>query len=602
VDGDIKEPNLKSLLRSLRYLRAYWYLALIALLCLALSSAGTLAVPRISQLIIDRGIAAGDAPTIVRLSLAIVGLSLLGSVFSFLQGHLSAKVSQGVAYDMRNQLYEKIQGLSFSYHDRAQTGQLLTRVTSDVDMVQQFLGNALLQIAGALILLVGSLTLMFTTSPQTAGVMLALGPLAVGVFVLFFTKARPLFIEGQKRLEALNVRLQENLAGVRVVRAFVRRAFESQRFAARNRAVMELQLQIGRIIAVALPLVFFIANLATLGVTWLGGIQVIRGRMSLGELVAFSSYILMAIFPIFMLSFMLAMVAQAAAGAERIFEILDTQTEIEERPDAAPLPRIEGRVTFDHVWFRYFEHQPWILKDVHFTAEPGQRIALLGATGSGKSTVTNLIPRFYDVTRGEVRIDGHDVRDVTLDSLRQQVGIVLQESLLFVGTIRENIAFGRPDATLDEVVAAAKAAQAHDFITAFPKGYETPVGERGVTLSGGQKQRIAIARALLVDPRVLILDDATSNVDFQTELKLRQALEVLMKGRTSFIIAQRVTTVRDADLILVLDDGEVAAMGQHGPLLETSPLYAEIYYSQLEGEDVARAGIFVYGDAEEVAR
>jgi ATP-binding cassette subfamily B protein len=543
-----------------------------------------LVTPRLSQRIVDEGIGQQDGSLILNLSLAIIGITLLSSVFTFAQGYWSAKVSQGVAYDLRNLLYAKIQDLSFSYHDRAQTGQLLTRVTSDVDLVQQFLGAVILQIVGGLILMIGSLALMLTTNARTALILVVLGPLAIMIFAFFFKKARPLFREAQQRLAALNGVLEENLVGVRVVRAFVRRVYETERFADRNRSVMDLQLQVGRIMAVAFPLVFFIANLATLGVTWVGGLQVINEQMTLGELIAFTNYIMMVIFPIFMLSFLLATAARAAAGAERVFEILDAPTEIAEAPDAVDLEHLAGSVVFDHVWFRYFEHQPWILEDVDFTAEPGQRVALLGATGSGKSTITNLIPRFYDATRGRVLIDGHDVRDLTLSSLRQQVGIVLQETLLFAGTIRENIAFGRPDADLEDVRDAAQAAQAHDFIMAFPDGYDTDVGERGVTLSGGQKQRIAIARALLVDPRILMMDDAMSNVDFQTELKLRRALDTLMAGRTSFIIAQRVSTVRDADLILVLEEGAIVAQGKHEILLEESPLYAEIYYSQLEGE------------------
>jgi ATP-binding cassette, subfamily B, multidrug efflux pump len=593
---------LKALWRSFRYLRPYLLLALVALLGLGLSSAGNLIVPAISQRIIDQGITEGRRQVVLTLAAAIVGIAVLQAIFTFLQGYLTARVSQGVAYDLRNDLYSKIQSLSFSYHDKAQTGQLLTRATSDVNLVQQFLGSAILQILGGLILLVGSLVLMFATSPRTALVLIVMGPVAVAIFGFFFLKARPLFSEAQKRLSALNVALEENLLGVRVVRAFVRRDYESSRFAERNRAVRDLHLKVGRIIAVALPLIFFVANAATLGVTWIGGIQVINAAMTLGELVAFSNYILLAIFPIFMLSFSMVMAAQAAAGAERIFEVLDAPTDIVEREDAIPLPALEGRVAFEDVWFRYFEHQPWILQAITFVAEPGQKIALLGATGSGKSTVTNLIPRFYDVTKGRVTIDGHDVRDLTLESLRRQVGIVLQETLLFAGTIRENIAFGRPDASSEEVQAAAEAAQAHAFIAGFPDGYDTQVGERGVTLSGGQKQRIAIARALLVDPGILILDDAMSNVDFQTELKLRRALETLMQGPTSFIIAQRVSTVQDADLILVLDEGRVAAQGSHEDLLERSPLYADIYYGQLEGDAQAEEDFLVYGEdvAEEV--
>jgi ATP-binding cassette subfamily B protein len=575
---------VKALLRALQYLKPYVPLTLLALVALTLSSIGNLVIPGLSQRIVDQGIGERRATLIITLSLAMVGLAVLRSIFTFAQGYWAARVSQGVAYDLRNLLYAKIQSLSFSYHDSAQTGQLLTRVTSDVDMVQQFLGAVILQVVGGLVLLIGSLSLMLSISARTAVILLVLAPLAIIIFAFFFSRMRPLFREAQQRLANLNVALEENLVGVRVVRAFVRRAHEEERFEARNRAVLDVQLNLARIMAFGFPLVFLIANLATLGVTWVGGLQVIQGQMTLGELVAFSNYIMMVIFPIFMLSFLLATAAQSAAGAERIFEILDAPTDITERPDAYSLPPTEGRVAFEHVSFRYFAHQPWILKDVDFSVEPGSRVALLGATGSGKSTITNLIPRFYDASEGTVRIDGYDVRDVTLASLRQQVGIVLQETLLFAGTVRENIAFGRPDASLDEIVTAARAAQAHEFIAALPAGYETQVGERGVTLSGGQKQRIAIARALLVDPAILILDDAMSSVDFETELRLRRALDALMVDRTSFVIAQRVSTVQDADLILVLDGGRIAAMGRHDALLEESALYAEIYYDQLEGE------------------
>ncbi len=591
---------MKALWRTLTYLKPYLLITVLALLALLLSTAGNLAIPTFSQRIIDEGIAQQSLNVVITFACAIVGVAVLRALFTFLQGYWSAKVSQGIAYDLRNALYVKIQGLSFSYHDQAQTGQLLTRTTSDVELVRGFLGTAILQAIGAAVLLVGSIILMVRTSARTALVVLVLGPTAILLFVIFFRKARPLFMAGQQRLEKLNVVLQENLAGVRVVRAFVRRVYEEQRFAERNRSVMDLQIQVGRVIAIAIPLIFFVANLATLAVTWVGGSQVIQGLMTVGELVAFTNYILMAIFPLFMLSMLLATIAQASAGAERIFEVLDTATTIEDKPDAQPLAEIAGRVVFDNVWFRYFDSQPWVLQDINFVAEPGQRIALLGATGSGKTTVTNLIPRFYDVTQGRVLIDGRDIRDVTLESLREQVGIVLQETQLFAGTIRENIAFGDPDATLEEVIAAAQAAQAHDFIMASPDGYEMQVSERGVNLSGGQKQRLAIARALLVNPRILILDDATSSVDYQTELKLRQALERLMEGRTSFIIAQRVSTARDADLILVLDQGKIVAQGNHEELLEQSPLYAEIYSSQLEGAEKTPAGRLVYTGATEV--
>ena len=623
---------MRPIVRALGYLRSHWLLAAGTFISLLLSSMLNLVVPALTQRIIDNGIEARVVAWIVWGAAAMVAVALFRALFTFLQGYWAAKASQNVAYDMRNALYQKIQKLSFGYHDRAQTGQLLTRATSDVDRVQMFVGRGFIMFVMALIMIVGSLILLFCLDWQLALVMLVLMPLTMAVFFYFARRLRPLFTRVQQYLARLNTILQENLAGVRVVKAFAREPYEHRRFSAANRDLMEQQIETGRLIATAFPLIFLLSNLGTLAVIWLGGLQVIGGRLTIGELIAFQSYLMMAMFPLFMLGMILAMVSQAAASAERIFEILDAQSEVVEKPDATELPAIQGRVAFEHVWFRYFgpkdkdkpstekpagrrspqaagagggmsgmgamggmgggmagppsgpPRDEWVLKDVSFVAEPGQTIALLGATGSGKSTIINLIPRFYDVTRGRVTVDGWDVRDVTLDSLRSQIGIVLQETTLFSGTIRENIAYGRPDATEEEIVAAARAAEAHDFITAFDEGYETPVGERGVTLSGGQKQRIAIARALLLNPRILILDDSTSSVDVETEYRIQRALERLMVGRTSFVIAQRISTVRDADQILVLERGRIAAVGTHRELIRDSAIYAEIYSSQLQDE------------------
>ena len=623
---------MRPIVRALGYLRSHWLLAAGTFISLLLSSMLNLVVPALTQRIIDNGIEARVVAWIVWGAAAMVAVALFRALFTFLQGYWAAKASQNVAYDMRNALYQKIQKLSFGYHDRAQTGQLLTRATSDVDRVQMFVGRGFIMFVMALIMIVGSLILLFCLDWQLALVMLVLMPLTMAVFFYFARRLRPLFTRVQQYLARLNTILQENLAGVRVVKAFAREPYEHRRFSAANRDLMEQQIETGRLIATAFPLIFLLSNLGTLAVIWLGGLQVIGGRLTIGELIAFQSYLMMTMFPLFMLGMILAMVSQAAASAERIFEILDTQSEVVEKPDATELPAIQGRVAFEHVWFRYFgpkdkdkpstekpagrrspqaagagggmsgmgamggmgggmagppsgpPRDEWVLKDVSFVAEPGQTIALLGATGSGKSTIINLIPRFYDVTRGRVTVDGWDVRDVTLDSLRSQIGTVLQETTLFSGTIRENIAYGRPDATEEEIVAAARAAEAHDFITAFDEGYETPVGERGVTLSGGQKQRIAIARALLLNPRILILDDSTSSVDVETEYRIQRALERLMVGRTSFVIAQRISTVRDADQILVLERGRIAAVGTHRELIRDSAIYAEIYSSQLQDE------------------
>jgi ATP-binding cassette subfamily B multidrug efflux pump len=569
----------------MRYLKKYWALALGMFLSLLISTVSSLVVPRLAQTIIDQGIARQDMAVVVRMSLAMVGLTALAAFFQFAQGALGARTAHGIAYDLRNALYGKIQSLSFSYHDRAQTGQLLTRATSDVETVQRFVGQGAITFLSAVLMMGGAMTLLYITNWRLAMVMVVVIPVTFGIFGFFAGRAMPLFKEVQQRMGNLNTILQENIAGMRVVKAFVREAAEARRYEAANQEFYNINIRVNNILSLAFPTIFSISNVATLFVYWIGGRQVIGGALTMGQLVAFANYIMMAFFPVLMMGMIIAMLSSAAASAERIFEILDARSDVVERTDAVTLPKIEGRVVFENVTFRYYQAGEPVLKDVSFVAEPGQTIALLGATGSGKSTIINLIPRFYDLCsdgcEGRITIDGYDVRDVSLDSLRAQIGIVLQESTLFEGTIRENLAFGRHEASMEEITAAAQAAEAHEFIMGFPDGYETRVGERGVTLSGGQKQRIAIGRALLLDPRILILDDATSSVDLATEYRIQKALLRLMAGRTNFVIAQRVATVLNADQILVLDRGQVAARGTHEELLATSEIYADIYSSQL---------------------
>jgi len=589
---------MKSLFRMLRYLWRYWQATLAAYVSLILSSAAMLVTPRLLQGLIDRGIATRDMSLIVSLALAMIGVALVGALFRFFQGYLSEKASQGVAYDLRNEIFAKIQHLSFSYHDRSQTGQLLTRATNDVELVRQFTGMGFLQLLNAIVLLVGSVAFLVSMNWQLALIVLLIVPLALGIFGFFASRARPMFTQVQQKLSALNTVLQENLAGVRVVKAFVREPYEATRFGDTNVALRDTHVRVGKMLASVIPLIFAIANLGTLVVVWLGGLQVIGGDLTIGELVAFNAYLMMLMMPVGILGMILTMISRAGASAERVIEILEAQIEVKDKPGAPSLPPLKGQVIFENVSFRYVGSGENVLGGVSFVAQPDQIIALLGATGSGKSTVINLIPRFYDVTGGRITVDGHDVRDVTLESLRSQIGIVLQETTLFSGTIRDNIAFGRPDAPQEKVIAAARAAEAHDFIAEFPDGYETWVGERGVTLSGGQKQRIAIARALLMDPHILILDDSTSSVDVTTEGRIQAALEELMKSRTSFVIAQRISTVLNADQILVLDKGRVVAQGTHEDLMESSPIYADIYYSQLHGDgdlQIAPAGTAVPG-------
>ena len=513
--------------------------------------------------------------------IAIVIFAAIRGLFSFLQTYWAERNSQGIAFDMRNDLFSKISKLSFSYHDRNQTGQLMIRATDDVEKVRLFIGQGLLQAVGAVLLLTGTLIILTATNARLTLVVLPILPLALIVFMVFGKVSQPLFVKVQQRLSALNTVLQENLAGMKVVKAFTREKSEEKKFEVAANSLMKQQIDVTRIFAFLFPLVFLIANVGQALVLYFGGRQIINGTLTLGQYQEFSLYLIFIFFPLAQLGFIITQMSQASASAGRIFEILDTKNEVADKPTAVPLPSVQGKVAFDNVTFRYFGGGDPVLSEVSFEAEPGQTVALLGATGSGKTTIINLIPRFYDPTEGRVTIDGLDIRDVTLETLRSQIGIVLQETTLFAGTIRDNVAYGKPDATTDEVIDAAKAAAAHDFIMSFPDGYDTPVGERGTTLSGGQKQRIAIARALLLDPHLLILDDSTSAVDLETEYHIQKALDKLMQGRTSFVIAQRISTVMHADQILVLDKGRIVARGKHADLMETSEIYAEIYNSQL---------------------
>jgi len=439
-------------------------------------------------------------------------------------------------------------------------------------------------------MLLGSLLMAILTSPRLALLFLVLTPLVLVALIWVISKAAPMFSLVQGKLDNLNTVMQENLAGVRVVKAFVRARHEIQRFRATNDGLMEQTIRAARIVAVAMPFMMLAVNLGIVGAIWFGGLQVTYGTMQMGQIIAFVNYLTRTLMSLMMVSMLVMMTARAQASAERIQEVLDSAPKIESKPDAITTFAPSGKVTFENVTFSYDgdDHAP-VLKDINFVAEPGQTVAILGATGSGKSSLIHLIPRFYDVTGGRVTIDGVDVRDIEKEVLRRNVGIALQESVLFTGTIRDNIRYGRPEATDEEVIAAAKAAQAHEFISEFPDGYDTVLGQRGVNLSGGQKQRVAIARALLIQPAVLILDDSTSSVDVETETKIQDALEDVMRGRTSpsaplktsFVIAQRISTVLNADKILVLDDGQIAAEGTHSELLTSSPIYREIYESQL---------------------
>ncbi len=573
---------MKSVGRALKFLKPYRLPTLGALVGLFLVNAANLLTPQLLRILIDQGITQLEMAIIWQISGALVALALLRGVFNFLQMYWSEITSQGVAFDLRNLIFEKLQNLSFSYHDRAQTGKLMTRITSDVDMVRMFVGRGIVMLLSAVVMLAGTTALLLSMNWRLALVVLAVIPIILLLFLVFIGRIIPASRRVQQRLAELNTILQENLAGMRVVKAFTQELYEIERYQRKNQHLKEENLQLAKLFSKLFPIVFGVANLATVGVVWVGGIQVIGEQLTLGRLVAFIGYINYLLIPVFMIGMIGSMLSRAEASGERIFEVIDARSEVEEKPHAVVLPALQGRVVFDQVSFRYAGGQEDVLKDISFTAEPGETVAILGRTGSGKSSIINLIPRFYDVTRGRVLIDGIDVKDVTLNSLRSQVGIVLQESTLFSGTIRENIAYGHPEADFAEVRAAAEAAQADAFISALEEGYETLVGERGVGLSGGQKQRVAIARALLIDPRILILDDSTSSVDAETEYWIQQALEELMRGRTSFVIAQRISTVRKADTILLLEKGRLIGRGTHQQLLSESECYVNILETQLQ--------------------
>jgi ABC-type multidrug transport system fused ATPase/permease subunit len=588
----LHHPGTKEVMaRALKYLQPYWQYTVFGYVLLLANNGITLAMPQVIRTMVDQGIRGGQIGVVRWGALGLFSLVLTRGVFTFLSGRWTEVASQNVAYDLRNEIHDKLQSLSFSYHDRAETGQLLARAVGDVDRVRFLTGRALIRLVDTMVLIVGVSVSMVTMNARLALAILALVPFLAYGALDFGRRYRPLFRAIRRQMDTLTNRLEQNLRGARIVTAFAQEGKEIERFDQDNAQVLAYNMRGARLRAVNLPLLRLIASAGTILVLWYGGQLVINERLTLGELVAFTTYVAQLVAPVRRLGWVIASISQSVASGERVFEILDAQSEVKDAPDAVPLGQIQGEVRFERVSFAYFgRHQ--VLHDIDFEARPGQVVALLGATGSGKSSVINLIPRFYDPSSGRILVDGQDIRKVTVSSLREQIGIVLQDTTLFATTIRENIAFGRPDASQDEIVAAAKAASAHEFITEFSEGYETYVGERGATLSGGQKQRVAIARALLKDPRILILDDATSSVDTETEALIQAALARLMRGRTSFVIAQRLSTVRQADLVLVLEKGQIVAQGvrtaahtAHEQLLRSSGLYAEIYHQQLRPQE-----------------
>jgi ATP-binding cassette subfamily B protein len=569
------------LLKLRPFLKPYLWRILLNLVILLSITVLSLAVPNVIRLVIDDGLQRGDARYIVRSALVLLGLGLLIAALSFAQRYLSEWVAAHIGYDLRNRMYDHLQHLSFTYHDHAQTGQLISRCIEDVRAIQGFAAGSIIELVQLAFMTVGVVTLLVLANPLLAVIaLLPLVPMAM-MTTAFGGRVTQLFYAVDNALGDLSARLQENVSGVQVVRAFAREPYEIARFDESNRAYFRARLKVIGEWSRVMPTTNLLIVMGTILILWFGGQMVMAGTMTVGELVAFNAYLMMLSAPVQQLAWLVNAAGEASAGAQRVFEVLETQPDIRNPEQPFAPSEIRGAVEFRNVSLLYQDEKKESLSGINLRVEPNQMVALIGPTGSGKTSLVNLIPRFYDASEGQVLVDGVDVRQFDLATLRRSIGIVLQTSLLFSDTIRENIAYGRPDASMEEIIAAAKAAQAHDFIMNLPNGYETIVGERGVTLSGGQRQRVAIARALLMNPRILILDDSTSSVDTQTEQALQAALRTLMQGRTTFVIAHRLSTVRNADLIIVMDHGRIVQRGTHESLLAEGGLYRDIYNLQL---------------------
>jgi ABC-type multidrug transport system fused ATPase/permease subunit len=581
-------PQLRIFGRLLGFLRPYRWSLTVSIVLAAASQASSLALVRVTQSVIDQAIRPQDSHLLWILVAVVIGLGTLKAVLMVGRRFISGRQALGVEYDMRNALYAHLLRLSFGFYDRHQTGQLMSRATVDLQGVRFFLGYGLIFFAQNLFTIIGATAIMLWTDWRLSLIAFAITPVLITLAYRYSRVSHPVLRDVQQKLADVATVAEENIVGVHVVKSFAQEAQEQAKFERRSEAVFQRTIEANRQRSIYVPVLSFVPLIAQAAVLLVGGRMVVHNQLTVGEFFAFNLYVSMLIMPLRMLGMWIGQSQRATASGERIFQVLDEPEEIAERPDAIALPPGEGRIHFEGVAFGYDPERP-VLEEIDLEIEPGQNVALIGHTGSGKTTLTALVPRFYDVTSGRLEIDGVDVKDIKLPSLRRSIAVISQDPFLFSTTVRENIAFGAPDATDDEVEHAARLAQAHEFVAELPQGYDTVIGERGITLSGGQRQRIAIARAIVTNPRILILDDATASVDATTEAKIRLGLREAMEGRTTLIIAHRLSTISLADEIVVLDHGRIAARGTQGELAETSPVYREIYeHGLIEQEFISR--------------
>jgi len=552
---------------------------LLAFMCLVATTAFGMAIPRFLGAGIDTVLGQGETALLMA-AVVVLGASALRGTSGYGDRYLSEVVSQKTSYNIRNALYDRLQRLSFAYHDQSQTGQLMSRATIDVEAIRMFFGRGLLGMVEIFVLFVGISYILASMDWKLALLTLAFVPLVGWRAISVGHRLTPIWLKIQQLFGFMGTTLEESLTGIRIVKAFSRQKEESHKFSTQATMLYDQQINAVRQIAINMPAMVFLMSVPTALILWYGGRQVIAGTLTMGELTQFILYLGMLMMPIRRLGMLVTLISHTISAGRRILEILDTKSLVQEKSDAIELGRLKGQVSFEDVSFSYNTMGP-ALKNVNFSVQPGQLVALLGSSGSGKSTLANLMSRFYDVSSGRITVDDIDIRDVTLSSLRKNVVAAQQDVFLFSATIRENIAYGAVNANMEQIVAVAKAAYLHDFVQSLPDGYDTWVGERGVTLSGGEKQRLAIARTLLINPGILILDDSTSSVDAETEYLIRQALDKLIKGRTTFIITHRLPIIKNADLILMLKDGQIVEQGRHNALIAKNGLYKQIYQSQL---------------------